>query len=510
MQTYDAVVIGAGMGGLAAAATLAKAGRKVAVLEKNHTPGGAANSFRRGRFEFEISLHELCGFGPPENPVGSSRKVLDYLGLSDRIDWVRVPEAYRLITFAERDPIDAVLPFGIPAFTDAVERYAPGSRAAVSNVFRLAKEIRAALAELGAARTPEEKRACLLSHGDFLHLAPMTAEEGFAALNLPGRAADILKGYWAYLFTDLGELSFLHYLNMLNSYIELGSVIPRGRSLSLTHAFADCIREQGSDLFMNAPVGRILTENGRVTGAVTESGTVFRAEEIVCDVAPHTVFGSLIDPAAIPPADRKKTNARELAGRGFCVYLGLNRAAEDLGLTDYSYFIYPDMDTARQYRAAGDPATNLIQNTVCQNAADPGASPPGTCILTMTTLFSSDWWSAVPDADYHAQKDAFAARMIGTFEKATGISIFPYIEELEIAAPQTFARYMGAPGGSIYGYRAAGWDGILARKLMDGRYTALDGLSFTGGFGTNLNGYSSAMSCGMDSAVRILRKGRQA
>ena len=508
MPQFDALVIGAGVGGLAAGATLAKHGLKTAVLEKNHTPGGVANSFRRGRFEFEISLHELCGFGPDERPYGSARKVLDALGLSDRIDWVKIPEAYRLITFDGAERIDATLPFGIDAYADAVERYAPGSRAAVKNAFLTAAEIRAALAQLGTARTAEEKQAALLAHPDFLHIAAKSVDEGLAALHMPKKAADIMKGYWAYLFTDCEELSFLHFLNMVNSYIELGSVIPKGRSLALTHAFCDCIRENGSEVYVNTPVARILTENGKVTGAVAEDGTVFGAKTIICDISPSAVYGSLMEPDAVPAADRKKTNARDLSGRGFCVYLGLNRSAEDLGLNNYSYFIYPDMDTARQYRAAASPATNLIQNTVCQNAADPEASPAGTAILTMTTLFSSDCWRDVPDADYHKTKDAFAARMIETFEKATGISVSPYIEEVETAAPQTFARYLHSPGGAIYGYRAASWDGILARKLMDGHDSEIGGLYFAGGFGMNLNGYSSAMSSGMDAANRAI--GRRA
>ncbi len=506
MQHYDAVVVGAGIGGLCAAGILAKRGKKVAVLEKNHTPGGVANSFRRGRFEFEISLHELCGFGPDDRPFGSARRVLDALGLSHRIDWVRVPEAYRLLTFEGENPIDARLPFGIEAFTDAMERYVPGCRGAVSDAFLLAAEIRAALAALGAARTTEEKAAVLSAHSDFLHIAGMSVEEGLAALGLPPRAADLMKGYWAYLFTDCTELSFLHYLNMFNSYIELGSVIPRNRSLALSLEIADLIRENGSDVFLNAEVMRIGTENGRAASVTIADGTVISADDVICDISPAVVFGSLLPPEVISSADRRKTNARELSGRGFCVYLGLNRSAEALGLTDYSYFIYPDMDTAAQYRAAAAPETNFIQNTVCQNAADPGASPSGTCMLTMTTLFSSDCWGNVSDADYQKEKEAFAAQMIVTFERAVGVSIRPYIEEIEIAAPQTFARFIGSPEGAIYGYRAAEWDSILARKMMDAHFSQLDRLHFCGGFGMNLNGYSSAMGSGMDTANRILNR----
>ena len=63
-KNYDAVVIGAGNGGLVAAARLAKEGKKTLLIERHNLPGGFATSFVRGRFEFEASLHELCGVGP--------------------------------------------------------------------------------------------------------------------------------------------------------------------------------------------------------------------------------------------------------------------------------------------------------------------------------------------------------------------------------------------------------------------------------------------------------------
>ena len=65
---YDAVVIGAGNGGLCAASKLAKEGLRVVLLEKHNLPGGVASSFVRGRFEFESALHELCDCGSEEEP----------------------------------------------------------------------------------------------------------------------------------------------------------------------------------------------------------------------------------------------------------------------------------------------------------------------------------------------------------------------------------------------------------------------------------------------------------
>ena len=74
MRKYDAVVIGAGNGGLAAACRMAKGGKKTLLIERHNLPGGCASSFRRGRFEFETALHEICEWGTKENPGGCRKR----------------------------------------------------------------------------------------------------------------------------------------------------------------------------------------------------------------------------------------------------------------------------------------------------------------------------------------------------------------------------------------------------------------------------------------------------
>lgn len=67
-QNYDVIVIGGGNGGLASAASLSCDGKKVILFEKHNIPGGCGTSFRRGRFEFEVALHQLSHMGTNEKP----------------------------------------------------------------------------------------------------------------------------------------------------------------------------------------------------------------------------------------------------------------------------------------------------------------------------------------------------------------------------------------------------------------------------------------------------------
>ena len=93
-KMYDVIVVGAGNGGLAAAANTASEGLKTLLLEKHNIPGGCATSFRRGRFEFEPSLHELCSVGTAEHP-DSVYKVFDSLGA--KINWRYEHDIFRVI-----------------------------------------------------------------------------------------------------------------------------------------------------------------------------------------------------------------------------------------------------------------------------------------------------------------------------------------------------------------------------------------------------------------------------
>ena len=130
MKTYDYIVIGAGNGGLASAATLSQAGKKVAVFEKHNIPGGCGTSFRRGRFEFEVALHQLNSMNTAENP-GPVRKLLRKWDVEDKIEWIPIESLYKInlpdgrgvALPSDKEEACALLQKEFPQESDAIKRY---------------------------------------------------------------------------------------------------------------------------------------------------------------------------------------------------------------------------------------------------------------------------------------------------------------------------------------------------------------------------------------------------
>lgn len=501
MKKYDAIVIGAGNGGLAAAVKLLLAGKSCLVCERHNLPGGFATSFVRGRFEFEASLHEFNGIGTPENP-GSSRMLFRELGVEDKIEWIQLKDAYRLISAEEG--YDFSMPFGLDAYAEENDKICPDGGKYIRHFYELCKQIHEALDYIAASKGAPDQQVMMEKYGDYMRSAPYSVNEAFDALGYPKIIKDNLCAYWCYLGADADNLSFMHYANMIYSYIERGAVIPKSRSHEIALAFETRIRELGGDIWYNSEVVKILTdESGHVSGVKLADGTEVETRHVVANCSPHVVYGKLMD-NKVPERALKLTNARAFAGRGFTVFLGLSRSPDELGINDHNYFVFDTCDSVCQYEKMKKLGNCGVQATVCLNRGNPDCSPEGTTILYMTTLFTDDAWGGVEEKDYFKVKNDSARAMIARFEQATGTKISDCIEEIAIATPQTYARYCGHPQGTIYGYDGRYDDGLMARTLMIEEDHFVPGLHIGGAFGERLIGYPSSFKSGYNEARRTL------
>ncbi len=91
MKTFDAIIIGAGLGGLTAGAKLAKEGKKICLIEQHIIPGGCATTFKRKDFTVEVGLHEMDGLDKNDPKVN----VFNDLNVFNNVEFIKVPEFYR-------------------------------------------------------------------------------------------------------------------------------------------------------------------------------------------------------------------------------------------------------------------------------------------------------------------------------------------------------------------------------------------------------------------------------
>jgi phytoene dehydrogenase-like protein len=505
VSRYEAVVIGAGLGGLGAAVELAKNGVKTLLLEQHNLPGGFATSFVRGRFEFEPSLHELgsAGFGDEKRGV---RKYFED-EIEAEIDLHRIPEAYRLI-LTERG-LNVRVPFGVAEYIDLIEKHAPGSREPVTKYMGLCREIIEATDYLAKTGLDSNKKTIFKKYGNFIRTLPYTMREVADSLRLSQEAKDILYPYFCYLGVPENRLSFMAYGALLYSYIAYGAVIPGMRSHEIASAMIKKFEFYGGEYRANTRVEKILVEKLQVKGVETTKGEQIDTDFIVSNASPPVVFNGLIYPKnEVPREAFQNLNARTLGVSTFVVYLGLNASPEKLGLDDYSYFISPHMRIDEIYDSVCTLEDPLMQASICLNNAVPDCSPPGTTILSLTAVFRSEAWHGITSADYFHVKNRIAARMITHFEQATDTQLKGHIEEFEVASPATFARYTGGFDGNVYAWEPEPWDSIVPRVLEEERERYIGGLYFGGGFGYRAHGYSGALFSGQKAAQDLIVSGR--
>ncbi|MBQ7005046.1 MAG: NAD(P)/FAD-dependent oxidoreductase [Clostridia bacterium] len=515
MKSYDVIVIGAGNGGLAAAATCAREGLSTLLLERHNIPGGSASSFVRGRFEFEPSLHELAGVGSPDK----SGQIEDmFLRMGGDVEWCQHDSTFRLVvpakegdkdTFINEDgvevAVDARMPVGFEAFARKLDDLVPGSYDSCMAAFDLSARLFKALdATADLSKLP----ASIKDIPDIMRMVSHTMKESLDALGMPKKAQDIFNTYWCYLGSPASQLDFLYYMAMVHSYIEYGTGVPKYRSHEMSLALDKVIRDHGGDIWYNSEVTRVIMKNGKPAGVVINGEKEVYGKYIICNSSPNAVWNDLFEKKDIPERQLRMLNSRKVACSLTTVYLGMNVTKEQLGIKDYSTFIAPDSDSDKQYDSAQDFGGGFcIIN--CLNEIIPDCTPEGTCQLFLTTMTFGDVMKDVKPQDYKKFKTKVAKDMIETCEKALNISIMPYIEEIEIALPPTFARYLNTPFGTPYGYMLEKWDSMIPRTVQYMQDQPFDNFLFCGASQERGDGYGCAYYTGEKAgglAVKALKK----
>ena len=320
-KARDVVIIGGGHNGLVCAAYLAAAGLKVTVLERRGVVGGAAvtEEFHPG-FRNSVAAYTVSLLNPkvirdldlPRHGLKVvERKLANFLPL-DETQYLKVGagkteqevakfsarDAGRLAAYGER--LDVIADVLRDLVLETPPNVTAGSWfAAMPELLRSAR-MGKRLAKLDMSMRRELLDLFVKSAGDYLDAwfesAPIKAAYGFDG---------VVGNYASPYAAGSGYVLLHHVFGEVNGKKGAwGHAI--GGMGAISQAMAKAAAERGVEIRVASPVREVLVEGGRAAGVVTEKGETIRARCVVSNLNPKLLYGSLIDPAALPQDFRER------------------------------------------------------------------------------------------------------------------------------------------------------------------------------------------------------------
>lgn len=503
MNTCDVIVIGAGNGGLAAAATLSEKGKSVILFEKHNIPGGCGTSFRRGRFEFEVALHQLSHMGTPENP-GPLRKLFERYGILNEINWIQIKELFR-VNFPDGTGVS--LPCDRKECEEFLCKQFPRQKQGILNYFETVYKFcdeAAAFAAKSAQSTgePGALKKMIMKVG-FPKLYPTLANYGLKSTQevldeffTDPKLQLALSAYWCFMGMPPSRFPFSILAKCTTFYLETKPYYLTGTSMMMNQAIMEAVQRMGGTVRLNCGVKRIVLENGKAVGVVDENGVEYRCKKIISNISPLATYGNLLKPEEVPQGAREYLKPYTVGISALTCFIGLDCPPEEIGFTTSFTLNYESLNANEDFKDAYKllPENDPLVAT-CYTVDDPSVSPPGTSIITAGTLKYSTEWEKLTPEQYYEMKYEAGKRIVARLEK-----MYPgfteHIEEMEVATPLTHMRYLGHPGGAIYGYE----QDLLQSVFFFPTESKIENLEFASGwvnacgFGPNYT-YADTVAC---------------
>jgi C-3',4' desaturase CrtD len=437
MTDRGAIVIGAGVGGLSAAALLLNAGRRVTVLEAHVYPGGCAGTFYHQGYRFDAGATLAGGFAPG----GPHARLAELLGLEwparpvDPAWAVHLPE--RVITQWSdpkqwREERQAAFP-GAEKFWRAQETLADIAWDVASRPFPWPPQSARDWAALALAARPQTLRAApylLNTIGDLapknnplfktfldaqLLISAQTTSEyasalyGSAALDLPRRGVNHVRG-------GIGGLA---------------------------QTLVNWIRARGGEVLYRQRVERIEVKDGKAIAARTDKGLRLEGDALIANLTPWALRNLLGDDA--PASLRRETQTRPATWGAFTLYLGLDSSALPAHLPDHHQVV---LDPTRPLGEGNSVFISL------SDAEDAARAPKGMRAATLSTHTAiAPWWevSRQSDSAYAERKAAYTERLLTAAERALP-GLRNAIRFQMAGTPTTFEWFTRRPEGMVGGF----------------------------------------------------------
>ena len=465
--TYDAIIVGGGHNGLVAAAYLARAGKRVLVLERRHRVGGAAVTeeifpgYKFSVFSYVVSLLRpeiirdlnLPGHGLQVLPLESTLTPL--------------PNGDYLASWADHD-----------ATRRELLRHSPVDAEAYDEFGRLMHHMAMAVRPILGMIPPDPTS---LSPKELLSLARLgrhfsgIGEEHFHALFklMTMSAADFLDEWFeceplkatksasGIIGTFLGPRSpgtayvlLHHYMGEIDGAFRAWG-FAKGGTGAISEAIASAARGFGAEIRTNAPVAQVLVRDGRATGVVLENGDELRAGVVVSGLDPKQTFTRLVDPAQLPGDLVESIRRFKFRGSSGKVNLALD------ALPDFTCMpgngphlrgaisISPSIDyIERAYDDAkyGEFSRKPYMDIIIPSMIDPGMAPPGKHVMSIFVQYApynlNGGWT--PE-----RREAFGDTVIDTLAEYAP-NLRSIIRHRQVITPHEIEATTGLTEGNIF------------------------------------------------------------
>ena len=483
-EHWDAIVIGSGMGGLAAAVLLAEhGGKRVLVLERHYEAGGFTHTFRRPGYEWDVGVHYV---GEMQDEGSATRRAFDHV-TGGEVRWQAMPEVYdRILVDGRRYDFAA----GQERFREGLKQGFPGEARAIDRYIAAVQACNRARGLYFAEKVMPAPAAWLaggLLRAPYMRWARQTTGEVLNGLTGNRELIGVLTALWGDYGLPPAKSSFAVHATIAESFFG-GASYPIGGAGSIAAAMTPLIERSGGMVVTSAEVAGILLEGTKAAGVRMIDGRELRSALVVSDAGAVNTFERLL-PKDLPALEtlRAKLRRMEPSSAHLCLYVGLGKSAAELGLNGTNLWVYPSLDhDANVERFARDieaPFPAVFISFPSAKDPDFARRHPGKSTIEVVVpvpyapfaRWSETRWKRRGE-EYDAFKQRLEARLFGELEQQVP-SVAGNIECMELSTPITTQHFMNYGQGEIYGNSATP-EHFAMREL--GARTPIRGLYLTG------------------------------
>ena len=495
---YDAIVIGSGIGGLTAAALLARCeGKRVLVLERHFRVGGFTHTFSRpGGFSWDVGVHYV---GAEVVLPGLPRDALK-VATGGGLRWTRLPDPFERIVFPN---FEFAIRARREAFAEDLTREFPAEAKSIQQWFTDVRQVAALAQDIvlrGVLPAPIPWIMSVVRQSSW-RLAQLRTQDYIEQRFSDPRLRAIVGARWGDWGLPPSESAFLVHAVITNHYFD-GAVYPVGSAASIAKAMTEVIAAAGGKVRVRAEVERILMRRGRAVGVRLCGGEEITAPWIISDAGARNTYLRLVpEDVHVPFRD----TLRRLPGSSMVVlYLGLSRSPSELGAAGENYWLYNELDHRNMWDARARIGEGDVRHGYLSfpSAKDPEARGHTAEIGAAATpgafaQFHRTSWMKRGD-EYAAVKARIADGLLRLAERRLP-GLTALVQHRELSTPLTSEHFTAHVGGEIYGIP---WTPERVKFGWLSARSPIPGLCLTGADAAMLGVAGAAMG-GMAAAARV-------